>query len=162
MLHTRSLALLLRRQRKLEKRIRSLEQAPHRSWRVVNLLFVHFHADVSVENTATSEKMVARTSFARCSIWRLGTGTSVSTFGFFLQPDSFQLESHCSRDAVLWRRLHHRLRLIEWFFVQLLARRQLNTLCSIVLVTDHLYSRLRCITALLLFWCFCHLLHISC
>ena len=146
MLHTRSLALLLRRQRKLEKRIRSLEQALHRSWQVVNLLFVHFHADVSVENTATSEKMVARTSFARCSIWRPGTGTSVSTFdcttGCVSSSGSL---SSCTHLALLR-----------------LARRQLNTLCSIVLVTDHLYSRLRCITALLLFWCFCHLLHISC
>ena len=89
-LHTRSLALLLHRQRKL------------------NHVFVHFYADVP-ENTATS---------VRCSTWRSSTGTSESTFGFLLELETLQLESHCSRDAVFSRRLHQRLRFVEWCLVQ--------------------------------------------
>ena len=63
-LHTRSLALFLQRHRRLEKRIRSLEQALHRSRRVVNQLFVRFHADVPA-NTATSVRCSIRRSRAR-------------------------------------------------------------------------------------------------
>ena len=71
-----------------------------------------------------------------------------------------QLESHCSRDAVFSRRLHHRLRLVKWCLVQLhcwiffgwLVACLLNG--SIVLVIDDLYSRLRRVAELLLFWCF--------
>ena len=155
-LHT--LALLLHRQRKLEKRIRSLEQTLHRSRQVVNQLFVRFHADVP-ENTAAS---------VRCSIWRSGSGTSESTFGFFLEPEPFQLESHSSRDAVFSRRQHHWLRLVVWCLVQLhcwllfgwLVASLLNG--SIVLVIDDLYRRLRLVAERLLFWCFCHSLHIGC
>ena len=67
MLHTRSLALLLHKQQKLERGIRSLEQALHWSRLVSirstsaleNLLYVPIpfaHADVSIEGTATSEE----------------------------------------------------------------------------------------------------------
>ena len=76
------------------------------NWRNV---FDHWNRRCIPENTATS---------VRCSLWRSSSGTSESTFGFFLELETFQLESYCSRDAVFSRRLHHRLRFVEWCLVQ--------------------------------------------
>ena len=93
-LHARSLALVLQRHRRLETRIRSLEQALHRQrhWRGARF------GDSS-------------------------SGTSEST-SRLLSPIGKRCSSsqYCSREAVFLRRLHHkqhdRLRFVEWCLVK--------------------------------------------
>ena len=81
-----------------------------------NLLYVRFLAHTRTSRLKAQQRQrnqgrsvgmsVARFSLAYFPfVRRKSTGTSVSTFGFFLEPDSVQFESHGSRDAVLQGRL---------------------------------------------------------
>ena len=120
-----------------------------------------FHVQTLVcrTGTFTTRRSRAVTRSASCqwrdsiassplAVWRKSACTPISAFGFLIEPDSFQLESHGSCEGLLWSwrsvRLYHALRYVEWFSVQLLywlrlirhvddlfSSSLLSTLCSV-------------------------------
>ena len=146
-----NLILLLHRQRELEKRIRSLEQTLNRSRRVVNQLFVSFHADVP-EKTATS---------VRCSVWRSSSASFSNGVRSSSSHTALEMRSprgDCTTGCVssVMPRPAALLALL-WLARRQLAQR-LHRLGHRRLVQQPPVRR-RAAAVLVLF---CHLLHISC